>query len=341
MQRWLLIIALLAAGTVALAWDRINVQFVRQPGTPYFVGRPEINIDAEEFQTLVLKISSPQGGTARLFWATDFDPRLNEPKSVWFFLKKSAEPQEYLFNLRSQNPYWSGYVGQLLLLPENNADDCQVGPAWVTTNKLGTTLASGWQEFWGPRGRLVIGSTINTIQSPNLFGRPFLTYIYWIIALLSLGILGWEAYKWNGLKKRPSFETVIATTGQAAFIITVICWGVLEASSLISNWLDVQGHFKYVGRSYADQLVTANTGDFYPFIRFCEQTIPLRAGFDQRIPPIYNDIKARYYLYPRQLSTVEADYLVVYDQPVEPAVAGKYVPWKTFRPNAYIMRKKS
>lgn len=319
--------------------ESISVSFTRPKDAPYFIGQPEINIDAEEFTTVILKMKSSKGGTARLFWATNFDPKMNEPKSVWFFLDRSNDFKEYTFNLRQQNPYWAGFVGQLLIFPENGPEEIEIESAKAIPGNLITNVKSGWREFWGPRGRLIIGSTINTIQPSNLFGRPIYVYIYWLLGLIAASYFGYEGYKWYGLKKKPSFETIWLDAGRTAFIAAIIFWGLLEISSLFNNRLVFKADFKYFGKSYRDKLVLANTGDFYPFIEFCEANLPADAEFDFRIQPIYGDIKAKYYLYPRK-SKKEAEYLIVYDADLEKETAGKYAPWKTFRDKAYIMRKR-
>jgi len=333
-------VSLLFIQSSAFAWDQINVQFTQQPGAPYFIGQPEIKIDGEEFTTVVLNIKSPKGGTARLFWATNFDPQMNEPKSVWFFLKPGDAFHEYTFNLRSQNPYWTSFVSQLLIYPENGPDSIEIGPAQALPGNLMTNIKSGWQEFWAPRGRLVIGSTINTIQSSNLFGRSIYVYIYWLIGLLTAGYLAYQLSLASKEKKKRPFSDSWLKTGKFCLVLIVGLWLLLEASSLVNNWLMFKSDWKYVGKSYRDKLVLANTGDFFPFIEFCAAKIPPTAKFDMRIPPLYNDIKAMYYLYPRQKTTVEAEYLVIYDQAAEPTPLSKYRPWQTFRSGAQIMRAK-
>lgn len=325
-----------------LAFQEIQISFRPAENQPYFVGIPEINIDAEEFTTIVLRMKSNKSGTARLFWASSYDPQMNEPKSIWFFLEKSNDFKEYVFNLKSQNPYWLGFIGQLLIYPENGPQGIEIESAKAIPGNLITNIKSGWREFWGPRGRVVIGSTINTIQSSNLFGRSIFVYIYWLIGLAAVIIVGREANKWLSLKKKkkPSFIEVWEKAGLTTLFVLFTFWALLEISSLYNNWLIFKDEAKYFGKTLDEKLTIANTGDFYPFIKFCEKHLPINAKFDMRIPPFYNDIKARYYLYPRQVSTTEADYLVVYDLDVENEVASKYTLWKTFREKAYIMRKK-
>jgi len=333
------LIGLLVASSAALALDQINIQFAPQPNTPYFVGQPEFNIDAEEFNTVILKIKSTKSGTARLFWATNFDPQMNQPKSIWFFVDRSNDFKEYSFNLRSQNGYWAGYVGQLLVYPENGPEGIEVGPSQAVVGNLGTNISSGWREFWGPSGRLVIGSTINTMASVNLFGRPITVYLYWLIVLAGLGYGGYLTNKWLAKKTKEPFASLWPQIGQGVVLTILFGWCLLEASNTFNLWQIVQQDARFVGKQIEEKRVLANTGDFYNFILFCQKNIPARARFDQRIPPIYNDIKAIYYLYPRKLSTTEAEYLVVYDQQPEANILRKYSPWQTFRPGALILKR--
>lgn len=323
-----------------LAFQEIPISFRAAENQPYFVGAPEMNIDAEEFTTVVLRMKSNKSSTARLFWATNFDPKMNEPKSILFFLDRSNDFKEYTFNLRQQNPYWAGFVGQLLIFPENGPEGIEIESAKAVPGNLMTNIKSGWREFWGPRGRLVIGSTINTIQSSNLFGRPIYVYVYWIIGLIALGYFAWKTYNWSSLKKKPSFESTVLNAGKIAFFTVIVFWGLLEISSLFNDWIDVKSHFKFVGKSYEEKLIMVNTGDFYPFIQFCEKNIPAGAGFDMRIPPVYNDIKTVYYLFPRKYQK-GAEYAVVYDMKPETALFKDYSVFKTFREGAFILKKRS
>src|SRR3989344_4316791 len=94
----------------AAALDEIHIKITQAPNLPYFVGQPEMNIDAEEFDTVILKIKSNKSGTARLFWASSYDPQMNEPKSLWFSLDKTSGFKDYIFNVKSQNPNWVGFI---------------------------------------------------------------------------------------------------------------------------------------------------------------------------------------------------------------------------------------
>lgn len=175
----LLIILLL--GSAANAWDQINIQFTQQPGTPYFAGQPSINIDGEEFTTVVLKIKSAASGTARLFWATNFDPKMNEPKSLAFSYDRSNDFKEYVFNLKRQNPYWAGFIGQLLFLPENGPAGLELAPAQAMPGNFFTDVRSGWREFF--QYEPILARTVNIIKGPQLNGDPINFYLYVLILL--------------------------------------------------------------------------------------------------------------------------------------------------------------
>src|SRR3989339_180945 len=330
MRKLVLLALTVLLSSQVLAWDQIKIDFVQPPQLPYLVGQPEINIDADEFTTLSLRIKADRSTTARLFWASSYDPQLNEPKSVWFFIKKAPFPKEYVFQLKSQNPYWLGFIGQFALLPDGGSQGIEIisGKAYPT-NFL-TTIRSGWQEFWGPRGRLVIGSTINTIQSPNLFGRSIYVYVYWLIGGWIIGWLAWQLLRGKNRK----------TIAKQTFYIVIFFWGLLEISNMYSQYIiQVKEDWKYVGKSQAEKLALANYGDYYPFIAFCEKYLPQNSTFDFRIGGVYNDIKARYYLYPRRQVKL-GDFLLVYDAMVEPTIEAAYQPYKTFRARAYIMKKR-
>ncbi|MFH1541819.1 MAG: hypothetical protein ABIE84_01870 [bacterium] len=297
-----------------------KIIFQQTNGQPYLISQ-ELMRDSEEFRLIKLNIKAEMSSTARLMWANSYDPQFNQNKSVWFSVRRGTH--NYFIAPKHHSPNWIGWVKGLLVYPETSIE---INQAELSTGNLLTTIRAGWQEFWGPTGRLVIGSTINTMKSPYLFGRSINVYIYWILSLLLIGLAVWKYQD-------------ISEIAKYIFAALLIFWFLLEISSFISYTGWFKNDWKYVGKSYREKLVLANTGDFYPFIEFCEKNIPATAKIDLRIPPLYNDIKARYYLYPRQTSTTESDYLVVYDLNVEPTIAKSFLQYKQFRNNAYILKR--
>ncbi|MBU0501947.1 MAG: hypothetical protein KJ811_01715, partial [Candidatus Margulisbacteria bacterium] len=189
--------------------------------SPYFTS-PQLTVDSSEYDTIVLQLEAKAAGTARIFWANHYDPKFNQQKSILFFIKPGQH--NYHLNIPSQNPNWLGWIQGLLLLPDIELNIKEVK---LVKGNLSTNIMSGWQEFWGPRGRLVIGSTINTIQSTNLFGRSIFYYIYWgfSFAMLFLVI---KQFK-GGLN--------LARLGRQAFFIIIVAWILLEINTWYNDWL--------------------------------------------------------------------------------------------------------
>jgi len=314
----------------------IPITFRQAPDRPYFESA-DVMIDSAELDTLILRIRSAKNGTARLFWANSYDPQFNQPKSIWFSVKRGEK--NYVFNIPSQNPNWVGWARKFLLYPEINYKNIEITNAKVIRGNLFTNIASGWQEFWGPRGRLIVGSTINTMQSPNIYGRPVFYYIYWLLFLVFIGLLGWEVKTALTQGKGIDIAELLPNAGKKMVIAAIIIWVALEASTLVTNWNNIKHDFKYVGKNIEEKLTMVNTGDFYPFIQFCRENIPENATFVSSIPPYYNDIKAIYYLYPIKYAE-DGEFLVVYDKQPEKEILNKYQSWKEFRKGAYILKKK-
>jgi len=324
-----LLCALALSCPAASASDGIALAFRKRPGLPSIAGLPTKGIDAEKLNTLIFRMRADREGTARLRWISSADPRVDDAKSLWFFFHKSDAPREYVFNVRSQNPLWRGLVPGIMIWPDDGPLGVEVESGRAVARGLLSDIRSGWQEFWGPNGRLVVGSTINTIKSSNLFGRPIFVYLYGLIGLVIAGSLAWSSRAKSGAAPPP---------GRIAVGTILFLWLLLEVSSYHNDWLQVVEDWRFFGRSREETLIAANTPDFYPFIEFCEKNIPPGAGFSMRIPA-YNDIKARYYLYPRRVET-DAEYLVVYQNVLEPPLAKRYVAFKSFRGDAYILKRK-
>lgn len=310
-----------------------SIPFQQIPGKPY-LATPQLMIDSEEYNTLVLNMEAKKSGTARLFWANHYDPQFNQPKSIWFSVK--AGDHSYVFNLASQNPNWVGWTKGFLIYPETKV---KIKQAKVIKGNLITNIKSGWLEFWGPRGRLVVGSTINTIQSPNLYGKPIFIYIYWLIGLMIVGIIIFEIKNYFTIKEKPPINILFTNIGKKIFIATIICWFFLEASALSNNWQQAKKDLRLFGKSLNEKRALVNTGDFFPFIQFCKMQLPKQAKFDFRIGGMYNDIKAKYYLYPREYRK-NSQFMLIYDHKMEPELLKDYKLWKNFRPGALILKRK-
>jgi hypothetical protein len=307
----------------------------------------------DENNVLVFELKTSSGKIGTVFWSNYLDQRFMPQRSYQFYLGKPNTWHRYYIDLSSHEKDLTR-IDYVLINPLVGSGEAQVRELKIVKGTVTGKLLAGWQEFLGVKGREVVGYTINTMPSVMLFGREVFTYIYWLVAFFAVLFLALELWpvwrqpakpKAKGKEKQgpaasawSKYEPAFNRAVKKIFILVIAVWAALEASSLYTDWLNLQSDLPLVGRSLEQKRALVNTGDFYDFIRFCEDKLPAGAAYDMRIPPIYNDVKAIYYLYPHA-NLKEADYLIVYDQEVEPETRRNYEPFAVFRPNALIMKK--
>lgn len=338
----ILLFCFIGTGCV-FAWDNINIAINHPQNAPYFIGLPEMNIDAEEFSTVLLKIKSSQSGTARLFWASSYDPQMNEPKNIWFYLDKSTESKEYVFNIKSQNPHWLGFIGQILIYPENGAEGIQIESARAIPGNLFTNIKSGWREFWGPRGRAVIGSTINVIPASSIFGRPINLYVYWITGLFFFCSLIYWSFQLILRQKKKDYALVsgiFKRSAKESFILIIVFWAFLALNTDINYFNIFKNDFIYTGKSIEQKRSIAYGPDYYEFLSFAKRELPATpvkfAVLSTRYAP---ELQARIYLAPHVL-TAEADYLLLfYPDAGQIKITSGFKETAKLNANAYLMQR--
>ena len=307
----------------------------------------------EENSLLTFELKTSAGKIGTVFWSNYLDQRFMPQRSFQFYLGRSNTWRRYYIDLNSHEKELTR-IDYVLLNPLVGSGEAQVRGLKIVKATATEKLLAGWQEFLGVKGREVVGYTINTMPSPMLFGREIFIYIYWLVALASVVLLAlelWPAWrqpekpKAKGKEKKGTappvwskYEPAFNRAVKKIVILVIALWAALELSSLYTDWLNLRSDLPLVGQGLEQKRTLVNTGDFYPFIRFCEEKLPAGAAFDMRIPPLYNDAKAIYYLIPHA-NVKDADYLIVYDQEVEPAVRRAYEPFAVFRTNALIMKK--
>lgn len=331
-----IIISLLCPPT--LAFQEIQISFRAPENQPYFVGAPEMNIDAEEFTTVVLRMKSNKGGAACLFWATNFDPKMNDPKSIWFSLDKSNDFKEYVFNLRRQNPYWTGFVGQLLVYPENGPGGIEIESAKAIPGNLVTDIKSGWREFFifeTPQLR-----TVNFIYGPKINAISVNLYIYGLIIILAVFIMSYEFIKSHNINMS------LETGAKKIIVICLFFWIALDFRILIDQartaFLDAQ---TFYGKNLDEKRALITLGDYYGFLKFAELKLPEGSSFKLLNPPYYYYLgKANYYLYPIRFDE-KADHILVYDpdrilgNQVSDYFKKGYKLFATYKEGEYILKK--
>ncbi len=323
----------------------ITLPFQPVKDRPYFES-PEVMIDSAEYNTLILRIKSAGSGTARLFWASSYDMQFNPPKSLWFYIKRGE--RSYYFNVPSQNPYWMGWIRKFIIYPETGTQNIQVRSANVIRGNLFTNLASAWQEFWGPKGRVVIGSTINLIPSSLIFGRSINIYIYWIIGLFCAVFFGIKFIQGMGKIKDPlnALNFSISETVRQTLILAIGLWTLLALNSDY-NFFNIfkENYSKYFGKSIEQKRAIAYGKDYYNFLVFAKEKLPREPVEFGVVSSMFADhLHARIYLVPHVYTdNEEKDFpflLVFKPAPEQLRVIKNYMLFAKRNENEYILKRK-
>jgi hypothetical protein len=330
--------------TLAVAAE-ITVPFTKVPNQPYFQSA-QLTADSMEYNTLILTLSSPQSGTARLYWANHYDPQFNQSKNLWFFVKPGIH--DYYFNIASQSQNWIGWTKALLVMPDFPINGFEIGQAKLVTGGFGTDLASGWQEFWGPNGRVVIGSTINLIPSSAIWGQSINIYIYWLTGVLFIGALCWFLYKEltnNKKAKSKDFYAVYLAAGRWTICFALAAWFILTLNSYVNYISIARDNFgKYYGKSLAQKQAVAYGQDYYDFLAFAQVKLPKEPVYFGVISSRYMpDLQARILLIPHILTdprSPNADYLLVINpEPKQLSQISGFAMFAKFNQNAFILKR--
>ena len=328
----------------ALFAMEINFKFQRPENAPYFIGVPELNIESDEFDTLKLNIRSATDTAARLFWASSLDPKMDQQKSIQFNIARSENGRDYCFTVPDQNPNWIGYIPQILIYPENNIGGITIQSGKALHGDLSSKIFSGWQEFWGPRGRSVIGSTINVIPASNLFGTPINVYFYWLIAIFFGCSFAYFAYRPKPLKKKTPKIEPLNSALKAALAFSLGLWIALALNSDLNYFNIFKSNLKYAGHTLAEKREIAYGSDYYAFLDFAKQKLPPQpvkfAVLSSRYAP---DLQARIFLVPHILSDLEnkeTNYILVFQPDPGQKIKANNLPiYAKLNENAYIVKK--
>ena len=194
-------------------------------------------------------------------------------------------------------------------------------PGWVEIDSieilpfsLSRYLLDQWSEFMAPR-RLHPGA-INSLQSPRLFNKSFISWInkLALIVLLIGIILYYKSAKNNRAR-------IAVRTG----LVILVFWIVYDLRDTYSQFKIVEE----VHQAYVKPPPEAKTfpalGDFYRLVQFCREVIPEDAVF-QLLPKPYwpFDCRIKYYLYPRHMESEKTKsfygdnvprYYIIYNDP--------------------------
>jgi hypothetical protein len=275
------------------------------------ISPPNLGIPARDDPYLRIRFLFRSPRYLRVFW----QPRSGKPVLV-------PEVIQPLFD-RNFHTFWIPLTDKL----EYRDTIEQLGlifggrPGWVEIDSieilpfsLSRYLLDHWSEFMAPR-RLHPGA-INSLQSPRLFNKSFITWMnkLALIVLLIGVILFYRSAKNNRAR-------IVVRTG----LVILALWIVYDLRETYSQFKIVEEiHKTYVKPPPAAKTFPA-LGDFYRLVQFCREEIPEDAVFRLLPDPYWPfDCRIKYYLYPRHIETEKTRsfygdnvprYYIVYNDP--------------------------
>lgn len=194
-------------------------------------------------------------------------------------------------------------------------------PGWVEIDSIeilpfsiSRYLQDQWSEFMVPR-RLHPG-TINSLNSPRLFNKPFISWLnrIFVFIILISGILYYKASRDGRVK-------IAARIG----IVILALWIIYDLRETYSQFKIAEEIYHSYFKPPSEEKTFPALGDFYRLVEFCREKIPEKAIF-RILPQGYwpYDCRLKYYLYPRYEESEKTEsiygdllpkYYIVYNTP--------------------------
>ncbi len=251
---------------------------------------PGLHIPAEKnpYLRIRLRILSPR--IAQVFWfpeapgreipvlpvQLDFDRRFH---TYWVDL---ADSLDWIGTIDRMGLAFGGKPGWIEI------DSIDLGPF-----SLSTYLADQWHEFWLPR--LLHPGTINSLNGPRFFNKPFVSWLNRLAVLVFL--IGAVLYYKTGKNKR---ARIVARTG----LVILALWVIYDVRETYSQFKIEEEIQRVYAKPPLDLKTFPALGDFYRLVEFCRKKIPEESVFRLLPEPYWPfDCRIKYYLYPRHIET--------------------------------------
>ena len=188
-------------------------------------------------------------------------------------------------------------------------DSLDIGPF-----SLKEYMRDQWQEFCLPRPFNL--ATINFLQSPWLFNKPFASWLNIVAALLLIGAAIF--YFKAGDKKKIKIVSSIGFT-------MLVLWVIYDIRETYSQYQMVEEVYRSYVRPPPGEKTFPALGNFYRFIDLCREKIPPDSQYHfYPYPDWPYDCRIHYFLYPRRIRSAtwnnviegkDIPYHVVYRNP--------------------------
>ncbi|MFH1038056.1 MAG: hypothetical protein V1789_05240 [PVC group bacterium] len=249
---------------------------------------PGLNIAAEKNPCLRIRLRTFSPRIAQVFWVPRAPvrqiPAITLPQyfdrhfhSYWIDLADSLD--------------WIGTIDRMGIVFGGNPGWIEIDSIEVRPFSLSDYLADQWREFWLPRS-LHLG-TINSLNSPRLFNKPFISWLNRLAVLVLLigAILYYKASKANRIK-------IAARIGLAILAL----WIIYDVRETFSQFKIVEEIYQSYVKPPPEEKTFPALGDFYHFVEFCRKHIPDDAIFELLPYPYWPfDCRLKYFLYPARM----------------------------------------
>ncbi|NQT30045.1 MAG: hypothetical protein HQ596_05700 [Candidatus Saganbacteria bacterium] len=319
--------------------QEINVPFKPMKETSYF-DSPQVMIDSIEYDTLILSLNMKSKDNVKILWTNSFSRTFNLSKSIAFRAKPGQH--KYYFDLPRQNPLWLGWITKLILYPEKGQENIRFAQAVLVKGNFFTRILSAWQEFGGPKGRIIEGYSINNMQTSRIFGKPLKIYIYIIIILLGLFSFLYHLFKSKSL----AFSW--HNCGKIVILTSIAFWVLLTLNNLVNQYNQLKLDFAvYNFKSLSEKRAALVGTDFYNFLMFCQENIPQRATVKTLYSGALSDYsrgQTTFYLYPLDFFAQSPDFIIAYRyaEPAKEVLAENkdFSLYKQYSNQGYILKKR-
>ena len=243
---------------------------VRKGPRGFFVAIPQINLNADLYDTCILEMKLPVAfDTGSLFFLSASNAR-RDRVSLDFDTGKAGHFNRLWINV-SKHDDWRGIIRDIILMPATNSEIVSLKSIQFVRGNPVSKLRAWWNDFtryFDPN----LGASFGWSSPYFIKGwfNSLLLPFFWIVLALSLLIsAGVSTFR---LDKRISKFAL----GISIFVL-IVAWGLLELQNNIYYLKSIRRNVSlYWGKSVLEKKgVATGSPDFIRFMNFCDEYIPL------------------------------------------------------------------
>ena len=249
---------------------------------------PGLAIDSEKDNYLRIRIRIYSPRIIQVFWATQ-RPRKQLP-AIPFTPYRDQHFHTYWIDL-SESLEWIGRIEMMGLAFFGQPGWLEIDFMEIRPFSLSAYLSDQWDDLWLPRN--LHPGTINSLNGPRFFNKPFISWLNKLAMLILLigAVLYYRASKTNRIK-------IVSRIGLAILAI----WIIYDLRDTFSQFKIVEEINQTYIQPPPEKKTFPALGDFYRFVEFCRRYIPDNSIFELLPNPYWPfDCRLRYFLCPARM----------------------------------------